>query len=131
MITLRWSRGLQFEAIDDHKHKIVVDTHKEMGGLDQGFAPMDLLLVSLAGCMAMDIVSILQKKGGRIDEFMIEADGVRAEGHPHHYTKITVRIKCQGDYKREDLVRSFELSRDKYCSVTATLSAAPELEFII
>ncbi len=131
MITLTWSRGLQFTAEDDHKHRIFVDTHKEMGGLDQGFTPMDLLLVSLVGCMGMDIVSILQKKGGKIDHFRIESEGLRAEEHPHRFTKITVRIRCDGDYKREDLVRSFELSRDKYCSVVGTLQTAPDLEFII
>lgn len=131
MITLTWTRGLQFEAEDDHKHKIVVDTYREMGGFDQGFTPMDLLLVSLAGCMGMDIVAILQKKGGKIDHFWIESEGVRAEDHPHKYTKITVRIKCDGDYRREDLVRAFELSRDKYCSVTATLGSNPELEFVV
>jgi putative redox protein len=131
VITLTWSQGLQFTAEDDHKHKIIVDTHKEMGGLDQGFAPMDLLLVSLAGCMGMDIIAILQKKGGRVENLTIESEGMRAEDHPHRYTKITVRIKCEGDYKREDLVRSFELSRDKYCSVVATLGTNPELEFIV
>jgi len=131
MINLTWSQGLQFNAEDDHKHKIIVDTHKEMGGLDQGFTPMDLLLVSLAGCMGMDIIAILQKKGGKVDNFTIESEGVRAEDHPHKYTKITVKIKCEGDYKREDLVRSFELSRDKYCSVTATLGSKPDIEFVI
>lgn len=131
MITLSLTHGLQFKAEDGRGHEIIVDTVKDFGGLDQGFAPMDLLLVALSGCMAMDIVSILQKKGGRIDRFTIEADGVRAEDHPHRYTRITARIKCEGDYKREDLVRSFELSRDKYCSVTATLKTAPELEFIV
>ncbi len=131
MMTLTWTKGLQFKAEDGRGHEIIVDTVKNYGGLDQGFAPMDLLLVSLSGCMAMDIVSILQKKGGRIDKFAIETEGVRAEDHPHRYTKITVRIKCEGDYKKEDLVRSFELSRDKYCSVTATLRSCPELEFVI
>jgi putative redox protein len=131
MIRLIWSQGLQFNAEDDHRHKIIIDTHKEMGGLDQGFTPMDLLLVSLAGCMGMDIIAILQKKGGRVDSLTIESEGMRAEDHPHRFTKITVRIRCEGDYRREDLVRSFELSRDKYCSVAATLGSSPELEFVI
>jgi len=131
MTTLSWTKGLQFKADDGRGHEILVDTVKDFGGLDQGFTPMDLLLVSLSGCMAMDIVSILQKKGGKIDKFAIETEGVRAEDHPHRYTKILVRIKCEGDYKQEDLVRSFELSRDKYCSVTATLRSCPELEFVI
>ena len=131
MVKLTRTKGLQFEAEDDQRHKIVVDTQKEYGGFEQGFRPMDLMLVSLAGCMGMDIVGILQKKGGTIDSFTVEAAGIKAEDHPHRYTKITVRIKCKGNYRREDLLRSFELSRDKYCSVTATLHNEPTLEFIV
>jgi putative redox protein len=131
VVKLSRTQDLQFKAEDGHGHDMIVDTTKEFGGLDQGFRPMDLLLVSLAGCMGMDIVGILQKKGGKIDDFTVEASGIRAEDHPHKYTKITVRIKCEGEYKREDLLRSFELSRDKYCSVTATLSDKPDIEFIV
>ena len=131
MVKLTRTHGLQFKVEDDHNHEIIIDTEKKFGGFDEGFRPMDLMLVSLAGCMGMDIVGILKKKGGKIDAFIIEAAGLRAEDHPHKYTKITVKIKCEGDYKREDLLRSFELSRDKYCSVIATLGSNPELEFII
>ncbi len=131
MIKISWCEGLRFEAEDRHGHKILVDTEKDFGGSDQGFRPLELMLVSLAGCMGMDIVSILQKKGGKIDSFVVEASGVRAEEHPHKYTKITVKFNCVGEYKREDLLRSFELSRDKYCSAVATLNSSPELEFII
>jgi putative redox protein len=131
MIRLSWCDGLRFEAEDRHGHRVTVDTEKEFGGTDKGFRPLELILVSLAGCMGMDIVSILKKKGGKIDSFIVEASGVRAEEDPHKYTKITLKLKCEGVYKREDLLRSFELSRDKYCSAVATLSSSPELEFII
>ncbi|MDH4212002.1 MAG: OsmC family protein [candidate division WOR-3 bacterium] len=131
MITLTWCDGIRFEAEDRYGHKVIVDTEKEFGGSDQGFRPLELILVSLAGCMGMDIVAILQKKGGKIDNFVVEASGVRAEEHPHKYTKITLKFKCEGVYEREDLLRSFELSRDKYCSAVATLSSSPELEFVI
>lgn len=131
MIKLALTKGLQFSAEDDYGHRIVVDTEEQFGGLDQGFRPAELLLVSLAGCMGMDIVGILKKKGGKIDSFAIEVESIRAEDHPHKYTKITVKMKCEGDYKREDLLRSFELSRDKYCSIVATLNDKPELEFIV
>ena len=93
MIRLAWSKGLQFEAEDDYRHKIIVDTAREFGGLDQGFRPMDLLLVALTGCMAMDIVAILQKKGGKIESFVMEAAGTSAEEHPHKFTKIRVKIR--------------------------------------
>jgi putative redox protein len=81
--------------------------------------------------MGMDIVGILKKKGGKINAFSVEVEGARAEDHPHKFTIITVRFKCEGDYQREDLVRSFELSRDKYCSAVATLNDTPELEFVV
>ena len=131
MVKISRIKGLQFMAEDDQGHKIMIDTDKQFGGLEQGFRPMDLLLASIAGCMGMDIVSILQKKGGKIDVFSIETSGIKVEKHPRRYTKITVKIKCEGDYKREDLLRSFELSRDKYCSVIATLNDAPDFEFVI
>lgn len=131
MVKLVWQKGLQFLVQDGRNHTIVVDTEKEFGGLDEGFRPMDLLLVSLAGCMGMDIVGILKKKGGKIDTFEIVVNGERAPDHPRRYAKISIAFKCEGDYKREDLLRSFELSRDKYCSVVATLKDAPKLEFVI
>lgn len=131
MIKLTWNKSLQFIAEDEYNHKIIVDTAKEMGGLDQGFRPVELILVALAGCMGMDIVAILIKKGGKIDKFEIVVKGDRAKEHPKKYEKITLTFKCEGNYKREDLVRSFELSRDKYCSVSATLRTKPEIEFII
>jgi len=131
MVKLSLVKGLQFVAEDDHKHKIIIDTAKESGGLDAGFRPIDLILVSLGGCMGMDIVSILQKKGGKIDKFEIAVEGERASEHPKKFNKITLKFKCEGEYKREDLLRAFELSRDKYCSANATLRSNPEIEFII
>uniref|UniRef100_A0A7C4TDH5 OsmC family peroxiredoxin n=1 Tax=candidate division WOR-3 bacterium TaxID=2052148 RepID=A0A7C4TDH5_UNCW3 len=130
MIKIVWNKkGLQFIAIDDQNHQIIVDTDIKNGGLNMGFKPMDLLLVSLAGCMGMDIVSILQKKGGKIDNFEMELTGEKANEHPKRYLKIEYRIKCEGEYRREDLERAFELSRDKYCSALATLKNPPDFEF--
>ena len=131
MVKLSLTKGLQFIAQDRFNHKIVVDTYKEFGGFDEGFLPIELLLVSLAGCMGMDIVGILRKKGGKINKFEITVEGKRAQQHPKKYEKITLKILCEGDYKQEDFVRSFELSRDKYCSAFATLNTVPEIAFLI
>lgn len=131
MITLSLKKGLQFIARDSLNHEIIVDTNKEFGGFDQGIHPIEYILVALGGCMGMDIVGILRKKGGKIDSFNITVNGQRAKEHPKIYEKITVTIDCQGDYKRDDLLRSFELSRDKYCGAYATLKNGPDIEFII
>ncbi len=132
MITIKWNKkGLQFTAHDERNHSIIIDTILETGGFDQGFSPMDLLLVALAGCMGMDIVAIVQKKGGKIDDFQMVLKGERNQDHPKRYIRIEYEIECKGDYKREDLYRAFELSRDKYCSVLATLKNPPEFKFTI
>jgi putative redox protein len=129
-ITVTWStQGLHFKADDEHGNTTTLDTATEFGGLDKGFRPAELLLVALAGCMAMDIVSILQKKGGQITSFRTIVQGHRAEKHPKEYEKIMVTFDCQGNYKQDDLERSFELSRDKYCGVFATLNRPPQIEF--
>jgi len=131
LIKLTLNKGIQFIAEDEHNHKIVVDTKQDLGGFDQGFRPMDLFLVAQAGCMGMDIAYILKKKGGKIDKFEITIQGQRAQKHPKRYEKIIVKFVCEGNYKRQDLVRSFELSRDKYCGVTATLKLCPNIEYVI
>lgn len=132
MITLTWNKkGLQFTARDEQNHSIIVDTDKEFGGFNHGFKPMELLLVALASCMGMDIVAILQKKGDKIDTFKMTLKGEKIPEHPKRYLKILYEIDCKGDYKRENLLRAFELSRDKYCSVLATLKNPPDFEFNI
>ncbi|MBN2621380.1 OsmC family protein [candidate division WOR-3 bacterium] len=130
-IKLTMVKGLQFTAHDEHGHTMILDTETKIGGFDQGFRPMELLLVSLAGCMSMDIVSIVQKKGGQITSFETTIQGQRAEKHPKRFEKIIVKFICQGNYEREDLLRALELSRDKYCGVSATLRDSPDIEFSI
>lgn len=130
-INLEWNKGMQFFATDETGHRILVDTGREHGGLDEGMAPLALLLVALAGCMAMDIVTIVQKKRGIVKKYSMELEGIRTGDHPRRFVKIVTNIRCAGDYKREDLVRAFELSRDKYCSALATLMNPPEMVYNI
>jgi putative redox protein len=129
MITVTWNKGLQFEAQNDKGHRITVDTLKDFGGFEQGFSPMELLLVAIAGCMGMDIIAILQKKGGKISDFKVEVTGIRAEKPPKRFKSIDITFICKGEYKHEDLLRAHELSREKYCGVHATLFSPPEISF--
>lgn len=131
MVRLTLKKGLQFTAQDDHNHSITIDTLKDYGGFEKGFFPIELLLVSLGACMGMDIVGILKKKGGKINTFEVTVDGKRSSEHPKRYEKITLTFRCTGDYRREDLLRAHELSRDKYCGAYATLQNPVEIESII
>jgi len=130
-VQLKWTKGFQFIVRDDLGHEIIIDTKKEVGGTETGFQPIDLILVSLAGCMAFDIVSILQKKKVDLKSFVAEVEGERCSEHPKRYTKITVKFKANREVNKEDITRAYEISKDKYCSVLATLKNPPAIEFKI
>jgi putative redox protein len=130
-ITLAWIKKNQLVAEDEFGHSLVLDSDKESGGDDSGFRPLDLLLIALAGCMAMDIVAIVTKKRGKISSYRMVLEGELTEDHPKRFTKISYVISARGDYRDDDFQRAFELSRDKYCSVLHTLKTPPEFEFKI
>jgi putative redox protein len=129
-VELKWVKGLQFIARDELGHEITLDTMKEVGGTETGFQPVDLILVSLAGCMAFDIVWVLKKKKIDLKNFDVKIEAERYSEHPKRYTKINIKFKTNNEVNKEALSRAFELSRDKYCSILATLKGPPpEIEF--
>jgi len=128
-VQIKWVDGLKFIARDELGHEILLDTKKEVGGTEKGFQPVDLLLVSLAGCMAFDIVSILQKKRINLKNLVVDVEGEKYTEHPKRYTKILIKLITNNEVPKEDLTRAFELSRDKYCSILATLQVPPEVVF--
>lgn len=129
---LTWVRGLQFVSYEKSKHAIVIDTSEAGGGFGTGNGPMDLVLEALAGCSAMDVVSILLKKRQKLTGFQIEAEGVRAEEHPRVFTKIHLKYIVEGQGISEKAVRdAIELSKDKYCSVSAMLAKTAKITYDI
>jgi putative redox protein len=106
----------------NNSYTIPLDAKKESGGHDAGVSPMSLMLTSLAGCTAMDVISILRKKKQTVTAFEVQVEGIRADEHPRVYTEIWVKFTVTGhnvDQKAVD--RAIELSRDKYCGAAATL----------
>jgi putative redox protein len=89
-----------------------------------GISPMEMLLLGVAGCTGMDIVSILGKKRQILTQFEVQVRGRRAEAHPRVYTEIEVIYHFWGDHIDQQAVeQAIQLSQDKYCSVSAMLSA--------
>lgn len=116
-----WRADMVFTAFS-HGYSIPLDTGRSHGGHDAGISPMDLMLLSLAGCTGMDVLSILQKKQQKVTAFEVQVEGVRADEHPRVWVEIWVKFIVTGH--RVDAVavdRSIELSRDKYCGAAATL----------
>lgn len=92
----------------------------QMGSLDgrPGIGPMQLVLVGLAGCTGMDIVSILQKKRVSLTAFKVKVRGKRALDYPMVYTHIEVEYLLWGEsLKAKDVEQAIALSEEKYCSV--------------
>ena len=84
-----------------------------------GISPMKLLLLSVAGCTAYDVVMILQKMREPIKGLEVEISGERREDHPRIYRKVHLHYRIRGNVKEEKAKRAIELSQDKYCSASA------------
>lgn len=124
-LTLTWARDLTFIAEDGNGHGLIVDSKKE--GLPSGFTPMQLLLIAAAGCMAMDVVSILKKKRLPLEGFRVELEGERAPEHPKRFTEMRFLYIARGQVPQNDLEEAIKLSEEKYCSVSATIRNAPRM----
>lgn len=116
------AEGMHFDGAIDSFH-IDLDAEEEVGGVGAGPQPHRLLLLALAGCTAMDVISILRKKRQRINGLTVDVQGIRAEQHPRVYTEIEVVYRVRGNAVDPLAVeRSIELSKTRYCPVIATLS---------
>lgn len=94
-----------------------------------GISPMEMLLLGVAGCTGVDVVSILTKKRHKIDRFEVKVRGKRAEDHPKVYTEIEVSYHLWGkEIDPRAVEQAIQLSEDKYCSASAMLSAVARIE---
>ncbi len=111
---------LRFTARTGSGHTLILD---DAGG-DSGPRPAELVPVALAGCTAMDVISILRKKRQEVTRYEVRAEGVQMDGHPNAFTRIDVVHVVEGPAIEIDAVRrAIELSATKYCSVGATLAS--------
>ena len=119
-----WTEGLQFVGRGEASGvALVLDGAPDSGGLGSGVRPMEALLLSLAGCTGMDVISILQKKRQRVTGLRLSLKGTRADEHPRRYVRIEIEYVVRDwEVSPEAVARSIELSQTQYCSVRATLN---------
>jgi putative redox protein len=123
-------KGISFVGKADSNHWIPMDGPPEFGGTEAGSRPMELLLIGLAGCTGMDVVSILTKKRLPLREFRVDAEATRALEHPKVFTEIKISYYFRGDgLTEEDVVRAIELSQEKYCSASAMFSRSAKISY--
>lgn len=127
---LVWRDEMIFTGYSQNEYAIPLDAAPHHDGHEAGIRPMDLMLTSLAGCTAMDVISILRKKRQEITGFEVEVEGARRDEHPKTYTEIWVRFTVKGPNVDPTAVeRAIELSRDKYCAAAATLRHTATLHY--
>ncbi|HHY54584.1 MAG TPA: OsmC family protein [Chloroflexi bacterium] len=119
-----WLGGMKFEAVADSGHPIILDAAPDVGGANEGSRPMELMAMSLAGCTAMDVISILRKKRQEVTGFEVKVDADRASQHPHVFTAITITYVLRGrGIDPAAVERAMQLSEEKYCPAQAMLRA--------
>ncbi|MBC7350325.1 MAG: OsmC family protein [Candidatus Aminicenantes bacterium] len=130
-ITADWLDGMAFEA-EVNGHKIIMDAEPEVGGKDRGPRPKPLMLVSLAGCTGMDVISILQKMRVRVERLHLTVQGDLTPEHPRQFYKMHIIYEFTGkDLPLDKLTKAVELSQERYCGVSATYKKALELTYEI
>jgi putative redox protein len=110
--------GLRFSATSGSGHTIVLDDSTG----DAGMRPAELIPLALAGCTAMDVISILRKKQQPVTRYAVDAAGEQRPGTPTRFIRIDVTHVVDGDVDEAAVRRAIELSATKYCSVGATLA---------
>lgn len=113
-----WQTGLAFEA-DVDGHKLMLDADEKVGGTDKGPTPKPLMLVALAGCTGMDVISILKKMKVDVKNFRVSVEADQTEEHPKHYTAMKVIYEFWGQNLPEASInKAISLSEEKYCGVS-------------
>ena len=114
-----------FEAKDEQGHVVKMDTSPESGGHNYGVRPMQMLLMGLAGCSAIDVIMILKKQRQEVRDYKMVVNGDREAGkEPSLWKNITIEFHIYGNVDEDKAKKAVELSITKYCSVSATLELA-------
>jgi putative redox protein len=122
-----WFGAKQFVGIDSSKHAVVMSSQDEANRT--GMKPSDLLLVAVAGCAAVDVIGILEKKRQQVLGFEINIQGEQDKDPPWTFRRIELEFVLKGrELKEKAIADAIELSVEKYCSVSASLAAGLELE---
>lgn len=114
-----------FVGISPSGHSQIIDAK---GDRNSAPTPMEMLLVSVAACTAVDVISILKKKRQDVVDYNVEISGKRAEEHPRKFTSFHIHHIVQGrSVSEKALADAIELSDTKYCSVAATVRPTAQI----
>jgi putative redox protein len=127
----RVSGDYGFDATDQYGHTIKMDSSPESGGLNYGVRPMQILLMGLGGCSAIDVIAILKKQRQEVRDYKMVINGDREPNkEPSLWKEINIEFHLYGDIDPDKAQKAADLSIGKYCSVAATLvKAGAEIKY--
>jgi len=129
-VILNWKGRMAFEGMGDSGFTQRMDTDAA-GGENTAARPMEFIVLGLAGCTGMDVISILQKKKQPVTDFQVQIHAQRADEHPKVITSAVIEYVVTGrDVDESGLLRAIELSAEKYCPAQAMLSKAFSMQLI-
>lgn len=131
-VSVRHIKGMHFQGEGSSKVLTNMDASVTAGGTGHGASPMELVLMAIAGCSGMDIVTILEKMRVKFQRFETAVEGERAGDHPRVFKDIEIVYKFWGEALTKDKIeRAVQLSIEKYCSVVNMIDKAADLTYRI
>lgn len=122
-VSVLWQGGLSFAGSAETGFRLALGADPKVGGEHDGFRPMELMALSLAGCTAMDVISIMSKKRQKVTAFEVRVHAQRAQEHPKVFTEAVIEYEFTGHDVQESAVRrSIELSAERYCPAQGMLA---------
>jgi putative redox protein len=117
-----WKGNLSFDGSADSGYTMPLGARYPAGSEEGGFRPMELFAIGLAGCTAMDVISILEKKRQVVTSFEVKVQAERAQEHPKVFTSAVIEYYVSGhNIEEKALLRSMELSGTRYCPAQAMM----------
>lgn len=124
-----WKGGLKLDGTADTGFHVPISAAVAVGGDGQGFKPMELIATGLAGCTALDVISILQKKRQDVTDFEVQVHARRSPEHPKVFTHAVIEYLISGRGVDEAAVlRAIELSATRYCPAQAMFKGVFPIE---
>ena len=121
-ISVNWVDGLLMVGKSDSGHTITMDGPPESGGENLGVRPMEMLLLGVAGCTMIDVVTTLKKMRQDLSHLETKINAERATDHPKVFTDIHIQFILKGhDLDEKKVDKAITLSAEKYCSASIML----------
>jgi putative redox protein len=124
----RTNQAVHFEATNERGHTVNIEGSPNIGGEDSAPSPTELLLMSQAGCTAIDVVELLKKMRQPLEHLEVETEGHRAQDQvPKVFTHIHLHYKLYGDINPKKAEKAISMSIEKYCTVSKMIDKVAAL----